>query len=97
MSKNFDELINDITSFYYDWDPYEFNDNYEDYDMALEDTKNILSSKEHTDNLIYDLKNINEDIKDDNDIHIKELSNRCKFLISNLEEYKKTFESEIKM
>lgn len=49
---NIEELSNDITSFYYDWDPYEFHDIYEDYDMCLADTKEILSSKKLTDDML---------------------------------------------
>ena len=47
----FDELADNITSFIYDWDPYEFKDIYQDYEMGLEDTRECLSSKRKTEDI----------------------------------------------
>ena len=40
--EKFDELVDNITSFIYDWDPYEFKDIYQYYDMGLDDTRECL-------------------------------------------------------
>ena len=56
--EKFDELVDNITSFIYDWDPYEFKDIYQDYEMGLEDTRECLSSKRKTEDIIYNIENI---------------------------------------
>ena len=94
---NIEELSNDITSFYYDWDPYEFHDIYEDYDMCLADTKEILSSKKLTDDMIYDLKSICEDIKNDNDKSIKDLFNRATSIVKRVEDYQLSREDDLEL
>ena len=38
-----DELSTKVTDFFYDYDPYEFKDNYEDYNEGLEETKKVLT------------------------------------------------------
>ena len=68
-----DELSTEVTDFYYDYDPYEFKDNYNDYNEGLEATQQVLSSKSETKKLIFDLKEINDDLYGDEDKIIKEL------------------------
>ena len=63
--EKFDELVDNITSFIYDWDPYEFKDIYQDYDMGLDDTRECLSSKKTTSDLIYNIKNICNELEND--------------------------------
>ena len=52
-----EELSTKVTDFYYDYDPYEFKDNYENYNEGLEATQEVLSSKSETKKIISDLKN----------------------------------------
>ena len=57
-----EELSTKVTDFYYDYDPYEFKDNYENYNEGLEATQEVLSSKSETKKLISDLEQINDDL-----------------------------------
>ena len=81
-----DELSTKETDFFYDYDPYEFKDNYEDYNEGLEETQKVLSSKSETRNLIFNLKEINDDLYGDEDKTIKEFFDRSSSLIEELKE-----------
>ena len=84
-----EELSTKVTDFYYDYDPYEFKDNYENYNEGLEATQEVLSSKSETKKLISDLEQINDDLYGDNDPIIKEFYDRSYSLINDLNEYQK--------
>lgn len=92
-----DELSTKVTDFFYDYDPYEFKDNYEDYNEGLEETKKVLSSKSETRNLIFNLKEINDDLYGDNDSIIKEFYDRSYSLINDLNEYQKTLKEDYEL
>jgi len=94
---NIDKLSDDITSFYYDWDTYEFNDIYQEYEMGLADTREILSSKKLTNDMLYDLKGICEDIKNDQDKSIRNLYNRGIDIIKTLEESQLSREDDMEL
>jgi hypothetical protein len=89
-----DELSTKVTDFFYDYDPYEFKDNYEDYNEGLEETQKVLSSKSETRNLIFNLKEINDDLCGDEAKTIKELFDRSSSLIEELKEYEKSLKEE---
>lgn len=89
-----DELSTKVTDFYYDYDPYEFKDNYNDYNEGLEATQKVLSSKSETKKLISDLEQINDDLYGDDDKTIKEFYDRSYELINDLNEYCKTLNEE---
>ena len=89
-----EELSTKVTDFFYDYDPYEFKDQYEDYNKGLEDTQRILSSKSETKNLIFNLKEINDDLYGDDDSTIKEFYDRSFSLIEELREYEKSLKEE---
>ena len=89
-----DELSTKVTDFFYDYDPYEFKDNYEDYNEGLEETPKVLSSKSETRNLIFNLKEINDDLYGDEDKTIKEFFDRSSSLIEELKEYEKSLKEE---
>lgn len=88
------ELSTKVTDFYYDYDPYEFKDNYNDYNEGLEATQKVLSSKSETKKLISDLEQINDDLYGDEDKTIKEFYDRSCELINDLNEYCKTLNEE---
>ena len=92
-----EDLSVKVTDFFYDYDPYEFKDNYQDYDMGLEDTKVVLSSSSETKKLISDLEQINLDLSNDEDKTIKEFYNRSSELIKLLNEYQKTFKDDLEL
>lgn len=92
-----DELSTKVTDFYYDYDPYEFKDNYTDYNEALEDTQRTLSTKSGTRKVIYDLKEINNDLDGDDDNLIKEFFDRSSKLIRELNEYERTLEEDYEL
>ena len=89
-----EELSTKVTDFFYDYDPYEFKDQYEDYNKGLEDTQRILSSKSETKKLIFNLKEINDDLYGDDDSTIKEFYDRSSSLIEELREYEKSLKEE---
>ena len=92
-----EELSTKVTDFYYDYDPYEFKDNYEDYNEGLEATQEVLSSKSETKKLISDLEQINDDLYGDNDPIIKEFYDRSYSLINDLNEYQKTLKEDYEL
>ena len=92
-----EELSTKVTDFYYDYDPYEFKDNYENYNEGLEATQEVLSSKSETKKLISDLEQINDDLYGDNDPIIKEFYDRSYSLIYDLNEYKKTLKEDYEL
>ncbi len=89
-----DELSTKVTDFFYDYDPYEFKDNYEDYNEGLEETQKVLSSKSQTRNLIFNLKEINDDLYGDEAKTIKEFFDRSSSLFEELKEYEKSLKEE---
>ena len=92
-----EELSTKVTDFYYDYDPYEFKDNYENYNEGLESTQEVLSSKSETKKLISDLEQINDDLYGDNDPIIKEFYDRSYSLINDLNEYQKTLKEDYEL
>lgn len=92
-----EELSTKVTDFYYDYDPYEFKDNYENYNEGLEATQEVLSSKSETKKLISDLEQINDDLYGDNDPIIKEFYDRSYSLINDLNEYQKTIKEDYEL
>ena len=92
-----EELSTKVTDFYYDYDPYEFKDNYENYNEGLEATQEVLSSKSETKKLISDLEQINDDLYGDNDPIIKEFYDRSYSLINDLDEYQKTLKEDYEL
>jgi hypothetical protein len=88
MNNEIEKLSDDITKFMFDFDTYEFNNNYNSYEEAYEEVKNLLSSKEETENIINNMLYINDDLKGDNDPLIKELYNRNRILIDRLREHR---------
>lgn len=92
-----EELSTKVTDFYYDYDPYEFKDNYENYNEGLEATQEVLSSKSETKKLISDLEQINDDLYGDNDPIIKEFYDRSYSLINDLNEYQKALKEDYEL
>ena len=92
-----EELSTKVTDFYYDYDPYEFKDIYENYNEGLEATQEVLSSKSETKKLISDLEQINDDLYGDNDSTIKEFYDRSYSLINDLKEYQKTLKEDYEL
>lgn len=92
-----EELSTKVTDFYYDYDPYEFKDNYENYNEGLEATQEVLSSKSETKKLISDLEQINDDLYGDNDPTIKEFYDRSYSLINELREYQKALKEDYEL
>ena len=92
-----EELSTKVTDFYYDYDPYEFKDNYENYNEGLEATQEVLSSKSETKKLISDLEQINDDLYGDNEPIIKEFYDRSYSLINDLNEYQKTLKEDYEL
>lgn len=92
-----EELSTKVTDFYYDYDPYEFKDIYENYNEGLEATQEVLSSKSETKKLISDLEQINDDLYGDNDPTIKEFYDRSYSLINDLKEYQKTLKEDYEL
>jgi hypothetical protein len=92
-----EELSTKVTDFYYDYDPYEFKDNYENYNEGLEATQEVLSSKSETKKLISDLEQINDDLYGDNDPIIKEFYDRSYSLINDLNEYQKKLKEDYEL
>ena len=90
-----DELSTKVTDFFYDYDPYEFKDNYNDYNEGLEATQQVLSSK--TKKLIFDLKEINDDLYGDDDKTIKEFFDRSSKLIEELKTYEESLEDDYEL
>ena len=84
-----EELSTKVTDFFYDYDPYEFKDQYEDYN-----TQRIWSSKSEIKKLIFNLKEINDDLYGDDDSTIKEFYDRSSSLIEELKEYEKSLKEE---
>ena len=68
--------------------------NYEDYNEGLEETQKVLSSKSETRNLIFNLKEINDDLYGGEDKSIKEFFDRSSSLIEELKEYEKSLKEE---
>ncbi len=95
--EKFDELVDNITSFIYDWDPYEFKDIYQNYDMGLDDTRECLSSKKTTSDLIYNIKNICNELENDEDTEIKKLYNRGTSILTTLNDYLNSLEDDISL
>jgi len=92
-----EELSTKVTDFFYDYDPYEFKDNYENYNEGLEATQEVLSSKSETKKLISDLEQINDDLYGDNNPTIKEFYDRSYSLINDLNEYQKTLKEDYEL
>ena len=92
-----DELSTKVTDFFYDYDPYEFKDNYEDYNEGLEETQRVLSSKSETRNLIFNLKEINDDLYGDEDKTIKEFYDRSSKLLNELKLYEESLEDDYEL
>lgn len=92
-----EELSTKVTDFYYDYDPYEFKDNYENYNEGLEATQEVLSSKSETKKLISDLEQINDDLYGDNDPTIKEFYDKSYSLINELREYQKILKEDYEL
>lgn len=92
-----EELSTKVTDFYYDYDPYEFKDNYENYNEGLEATQEVLSSKSETKKLISDLEQINDDLYGDNDPTIKEFYDRSYSLINDLNKYQKKLKEDYEL
>ena len=92
--EKFDELVDEITSFMYDWDPYEFKDIYQDYDMGLDDTREVLSSKKTTSDLIYNIKNICDELKNDEDTELQKLYKRGTSILNSLNKYVSSLEDD---
>ena len=95
--EKFDALVDNITSFIYDWDPYEFKDIYQDYEMGLEDTRECLSSKKTTADVIYNIENICTELEHDDDKNIQDLYKRGSSILSSLYEYYKNLEEDISL
>ena len=93
--EKFDEFVDEITSFVYDWDPYEFKDIYQDYDMGLDDTRECLSSKKTTEYLIYNIKNICNELEHDEDSELQKLYKRGTSILTTLNEYLNSLEDDI--
>lgn len=93
----FDELADNITLFIYDWDLYEFKDIYQDYEMGLEDTRECLSSKKKTEDIIYNIENICNELEHDDDKNIQDLYKRGSSILSSLYEYYKNLEEDISL
>ena len=89
-----EELSTKVTDFFYDYDPYEFKDNFDDYNEGLEEVQKVLSSKTETKNLIFNLKEINDDLFDDGDPTIKEFFDRSSKLIDELKDYEKSLQDD---
>ena len=89
---NYNDLVENITSFMYDWDTYDFNDNYDSYEDGILATKDMLSSRSKTSKLLYNLKEINNDISNDDDKQIKDLYDRSNKIICDLEKYYNTLD-----
>ena len=92
-----EELSTKVTDFFYDYDPYEFKDNYSDYNEGLEDTRKVLSSKSETKNLIFNLKEINDDLYGDEDKTIKEFYDRSSKLLDELKTYEESLEDDYEL
>ena len=92
-----DELSTKVTDFFYDYDPYEFKDNYSDYNEGLEDTQKVLSSKSETKKLIFNLKEINDDLYGDEDKTIKEFYDRSSKLLNELKLYEESLEDDYEL
>lgn len=95
--EKFDTLVEEITSFMYDWDPYEFKDIYQDYEMGLDDTRECLLSKKSTSELIYNVKNICDELKDDKDQELQKLYKRGTSILTDLNSYLKSLEDDIEL
>ena len=93
---DFNKLAHDITDFYYDYDPYEFKDCYDNYESGLDDTRKTLLSSSGTKSIIYNLNEINNDLSND-DPQIKDLFDKSQLLLKSLNEYVKTFDNEINL
>ena len=92
-----DELSTKVTDFFYDYDPYDFKDNYSDYNEGLEDTQKVLSSKSETKKLIFNLKEINDDLYGDEDKTIKEFYDRSSKLLNELKLYEESLEDDYEL
>ena len=92
-----DELSTKVTDFFYDYDLYEFKDNYSDYNEGLEDTQKVLSSKSETKKLIFNLKEINDDLYGDEDKTIKEFYDRSSKLLNELKLYEESLEDDYEL
>lgn len=95
--EKFEKLADDITSFIYDWDPYEFKDIYQDYEMGLDDTRECLLSKKTTADIIYNIENICTELEQDDDKNIQELYKRGSSILNSLYEYHKNLEEDINL
>ena len=84
MDNSYRKIAGDITSFFYDYDTYEFVDNYDTYEEGLNETINMLSSINNIKELIYNIDNICDDLKDDDDSSIRDLYNRGINIINEL-------------
>ena len=79
------------------WDPYEFKDIYQDYEMGLEDTRECLSSKKTTADVIYNIENICTELEHDDDKSIQDLYKRGSSILSSLYAYYKNLEEDISL
>ena len=95
MDTKYNILADNITSFFYDYDTYEFKDNYSDYEEGLNETIDLLSNSSNIKELIYNIDNICEDLKDDDDSQIIDLYNRGKDIINELNKIVNENEMEV--
>ena len=91
------ELSTKVTDFFYDYDPYEFKDNYNCYNDGLEEVQRVLSSKSGVKELIFNLKEINDDLYGDDDKEIKLFYDRSTSLIEELKIYEKSLKEDYEL
>lgn len=83
-----------LTEFYQDFDTYDFNDNYDFFDEAVDDMQHILNDEESCQRLLQDLKEIQEHLKDNDPEDVQNLQEECSRLIDKLNEHIKNLEQE---
>lgn len=92
-----DELAVELVNYAKDFDPYEFNDAYDNDDCAFEDMKKSLFSKDGIEVLIESLCNDIHYFASENDLSnkdISDLSKRAFNLLTKLNQYSKTLEKQ---
>ena len=91
------ELSSKICDFMDDYDPYEFRDNYNSKEEAINDIENHLFDAFQTRQYIYSLNEISKDLKDDNDLQVLGLFERSKDILKDLRDYQKNFDKDIEL
>ena len=92
-----DELAVELMNYAKDFDPYEYNDVYDNDDHAFNDMKRSLSSKDNIDVLIESLCNDIHYFASENDLSnhdISDLSKRAFNLLTKLNQYSKVLEKQ---